>query len=86
MSITNNDEADYFYTSDFGCCVGLVSAGFKIIELDKTLVRKVRFGFARTQNLVKAVGDYRDYELSIDARTHFESSKLVKSLIYGDEL
>ncbi len=82
----HDDNEELYFTTDFGCCVGLVSRGFGIQDIDRANPRKLRFGFKRTQELVDAIGQYRRFELQVDARVYFESSKMVKNLIYGDEL
>jgi hypothetical protein len=74
-----------YYTSDFGCCVGLVGSGFKIIELDRSDPRRVRFGFERTQKLLQAIDEYWGFGLLVPSRSYFEASKRVKAMIYGDE-
>jgi len=84
--LQNQDKNnDLYFTSDFGCCVALVSRGFKVTDLNRE-VKKVKFGFERSQELLDAVDSYRRFELQVDARVYFEASKMVKGLIYGDEL
>ena len=84
--MASDENKSKYYTSDFGCCVALVALGHKVVEVDRRDTRRVRFAFLSTELLLSTVEKYRYFDLKVDARKYFESSKAVKSIIYGDDL
>ena len=75
---------NYFCTFDLGCSSALVSVGFKLISLDKSNPRKVRFVFYREIGIEKIVDEYWANELRIPARVFFDNIKMLKNRIYSE--
>jgi len=79
-----DDQTNYFYTFDLGCSAALISAGFELVSLDKTNVRKVQFIFHREIGIEKVVDDYWADRLEIKARAFFDNVKMLKNRIYSE--
>lgn len=85
--LTNNDSGDYanrLHTFDLGAAASLVTAGFELIELDKTNPRKVQFIFSRAIGIEKLVDEYWADKLEVKARSYFDNIKMIKSRIYSE--
>jgi len=76
-------DNNYFQTYDLGLASALVSGGFEVVEMDKSNPRKVAFCFKKTTKLEKSINDYWLGRLFVDARTLFESQKMLKNRIYS---
>lgn len=79
-----DDQTNYFYTFDLGCSAALISAGFELVSLDKTNVRKVQFIFRREVGIEKVVDDYWADRLEVKARAFFDNVKMLKNRIYSE--
>ena len=79
-----DDQTNYFYTFDLGCSAALISAGFKLVSLDKANPRKVQFIFRREVGIEKVVDDYWADRLEVKARTFFDNVKMLKNRIYSE--
>jgi len=82
---TLDDHENYFYTFDLGCSTALISAGFELVSLDKTNVRKVQFIFRREIGIEKVVDDYWADRLKVKARTFFDNVKMLKNRLYSSK-
>jgi hypothetical protein len=83
----NNCSEKYnnrFQTFDLGSAASLITAGFELIELDKTNPRKVQFIFRRTIDIEKVVDNYWDDKLNVSARAFFDNIKMLKNRIYSE--
>lgn len=83
-----NNEATpiKYFTSDFGCTIALVAIGYSIVSIDRSNQNRVRFGFNSTASIKESVKSYREFGLNVDARRLYESSKVVKGILYGEGL
>lgn len=77
-------ENEIFATFDLGCASATVAAGFSLISLNKTNIRKVQFVFRREVGIEKVVDDYWADRLEIKARTFFDTTKMLKNRIYSE--
>lgn len=75
---------DYYFTYDLGCSSALISAGFKLVSLDKTNPRKVQFIFRREVGIEKVVDEYWADRLEVKARAFFDNTKMLKNRIYSE--
>jgi len=82
---TLDDYTNYFYTFDLGCSAALISAGFKLISLNKENPRKVQFVFRREIGIEKVVDDYWADRLEVKARTFFDNVKMIKNRLYSSK-
>jgi len=83
-SCEQTDPNNSFYTFDLGLASVLVALQHKIIYIDKTERKKVKFIFQNSEELCKATKEYWNNELKINARTFFDSQKMLKNRIYSD--
>jgi hypothetical protein len=74
----------HFYTYDLGCSSALISTGFKLVDLNKSNMKKVQFIFLLEEGIEKVVGDYWADCLEIKARTFFDNTKMLKNRIYSE--
>lgn len=83
--IPNYDDSDiYWATFDLGCSSALISAGFKLVSLDKSNPRKVQFVFRREFGIDKTVDAYWADQLKVNARAFFDNTKMLKNRIYSE--
>lgn len=82
----NNSEnqIDNLTTSDLGCAAALICAGFELISLDKQNPRKVLFVFRKKVGADEMVNSYFLGRLKVDARNFFDTTKMLKNLIYSN--
>jgi len=73
-----------YKTYDLGCASALASVGFEVLELDKSIIKKVQFIFRKNNELDEAVNLYWSGKLKVDARRYFEELKNIKNRIYSD--
>lgn len=77
------DPTEYYLSNDLGCCAALVTAGFTLIDLDRSNPRRVGFVFALKDGIELAVDDYWNDRLVVSARAYFDNTKMLKNRIYG---
>lgn len=73
-----------FSTYDLGLATALVTLGYKLLKLDKTNPKKVRFVFKEERDIEQAMLDYWNDEIKLPAQTLFNNQKNLKSRIYSD--
>jgi len=73
-----------FSTYDLGLATVLITLGYKLLELDKTNPKKVRFVFREEQGIEKTMVDYFNDEIKLPALTLFNNQKNLKNRIYSD--
>lgn len=83
-SCEQTDPNNSFYTFDLGLASVLVALQHEIICIDKTERKKVKFIFQDSEELGEATEKYWKNEIKINARTLFESQKMLKNRIYSD--
>lgn len=73
-----------FSTYDLGLATVLVTLGYKLLKLDKTNPKKVRFVFQEEKNIDKAMMEYWNDKIKLPAQTLFNNQKMLKNRIYSD--
>ena len=85
QSIPNyNDPNIYWATFDLGCSSAIISAGGKLVSLEKSNPHKIQFIFLKDKNIEKVVNDYWADKLEVKARTFFDNTKMLKNRIYSE--
>jgi hypothetical protein len=79
-----DNKDGYFYTFDLGLSAALISAGFKLVSLDKTNLRKVQFIFNREAGIADVIDEYWTDRLEVKARAFFENTKMIKNRLYSE--
>ncbi len=74
---------DKFSTSDLGLATVLLTLGHKLLELDKSNVKRVRFVFEREENTEKVMSDYFNDKIKLPAQTLLNNHKNLKNRIYS---
>jgi hypothetical protein len=80
--IPDNESDAYVYNTDLGLSAALIAKGFDLVSLD-TSKPKARFIFKTTNTLNKAIQDYWNGKLDVDAINYFNVLKRLKSQIYS---
>ena len=75
---------EIFQTFDLGLAGALISIGYQLLDLNKSNPRKVQFIFPESNEIYKAVEDYWSGNLQVDARTYFDSIRMLKNHLYSD--
>ena len=73
-----------FSTYDLGLATVLITLGYKLLKLDKTNPKKVRFVFEEEKGINQAILDYWNDEIKLPAQTLFNNQKMLKNRIYSD--
>ena len=78
-------EAKY-PTTDLGLASSLVALGYELHTLERTVnPKKARFIFRRVPTIETSATNYWNDRLEINARTLFDSQKMIKNRLYSDE-
>jgi len=80
----SDNQVDFFNTFDLGSAASLVTAGFELVALDKSNIRKVQFIFHRTTGIEKVIDEYWTDKLEVKARLYFDNIKMLKNRIYSE--
>lgn len=78
------DHFNFFYSSDMGLCVALISVGFSLVSLDRKNLRKVQFVFRRGDGMDEVVDAYWADRLEVKARTYFDTLRMLKSRLNSE--
>jgi hypothetical protein len=73
-----------FSTYDLGLATVLVTLDYKLIKLDKTNPKKIRFVFEEDKKIEKVMLDYWNDKIKLPALTLFNNQKMLKNRIYTD--
>ena len=73
-----------FSTFDLGLATVLVTMSYKLLELDRSMPKKVRFVFTREKNIDGVITDYFNDKIKLPAQTLFNNQKSLKNRIYSD--
>ena len=73
-----------FSTYDLGLATVLITLGYKLLELDRTNLKKVRFIFREEKNIERVMIDYFNDEIKLPALTLFNNQKNLKNRIYSN--
>lgn len=77
------ETSGQFLTFDIGLAAALITLGYKLIDLEKSNVKKVQFIIKRDAGIDNSIASYWDSNLTLDARTLFDNLKRVKNQIYS---
>lgn len=80
-----NDCASPFSTYDLGACAGLISAGYTLLQIDKTKGVKALFLFENSDEIIESAQQYWRGELQVDALTYFNALKNIKNQLYSQQ-
>ena len=73
-----------YSTFDLNLSATLITMGYKLIELDKANIKKVKFYFLYEKGIEQSVMDFWDNKITLPARTLFDNQKTCKNRIYTD--
>jgi len=73
-----------FSTYDLGLATVLVTLGYKLIKLDKTDIKKIRFIFQEDKKIELTMLDYWNDKIKLPALTLFNNQKTLKNRIYSN--
>lgn len=73
-----------YSTYDLNLASTLVTLGYKIIELDKSDIKKVRFLFKHEKGIEQSAINFWDDKINVPAKTLFTNQKNCKNRIYSD--
>lgn len=79
----SEESNDLYYSFDLGLVAYLLCLDFELVELDRSMGKKVRFILRRNKEIDNEVKKYWDYRTSIDAQTYFNQLKRVKNQLYS---
>jgi hypothetical protein len=74
-----------FSTFDLGLATTLTTLGYKLLELDKTNPKKVRFVFKEEKNIEQTMLKYWNNEITIPALSLFNNLKTLKNRLYSNQ-
>lgn len=74
-----------YATTDLNLASALVALGYELHTLERTVnSKKARFIFRRVPTIETSVNDYWNDHLELNARTLFDSQKMIKNRLYSD--
>lgn len=73
-----------YSTYDLNLSATLLTLGYKIIELDKTDIKRVKFIFKYKKGIEQSIADFWDDKINLPAKTLFANQKTCKNRIYTD--
>jgi len=74
-----------FSTYDLGLATTLTTLGYKLLELDKTNPKKVRFVFKEEKNIEQIMLKYWNDEITLPALSLFNNLKTLKNRLYSNQ-
>ena len=77
-------DQNEFSTYDLGLATVLITLGYKLLKLDKSNPKKIRFVFKRERNIEQVIEDYFDDKIKLPVLTLFNNQKNLKNRIYSD--
>jgi len=81
-------EKDYsmeFRTRHLGLAAAILAAGYKLIDLDRSIRKDTVFIFKRERNIEGKIDKYFNRELELDALGYWNSIKILKDRIYMND-
>lgn len=79
------EDDEIFATFDLACASAVITAGFKLLTLDRINPRKVRFIFRRETGIEKVADDFWSDRLEQKSRSFWDNIKNLKNRLYSDE-
>lgn len=77
------ESNNLYYSFDLGLVSYLLCLNFELVDLDRSMGKKVRFILRQKKNIDNEVKKYWDCKTSIDAQTYFNQIKRLKNQIYS---
>jgi len=74
-----------FSTFDLGLATTLTTLGYKLLELDKTNPKKVRFVFKEEKNIEQTMLKYWNDEITLPVLSLFNNLKTLKNRLYSSK-
>jgi len=74
-----------FSTFDLSLATTLTTLGYKLLELDKTNPKKVRFVFKEEKNIEQTMLKYWNDEITLPALSLFNNLKTLKNRLYSNQ-
>lgn len=75
-----------YATTDLGLASSLVALGYELHTLERTInPKKARFIFRRVPTIETSANEYWNDRLQLNARTLFDSQKMIKNRLYSDD-
>ncbi len=71
-----------FSSFDLGLATVLITLAYELLELDRSMPKKVRFVFRREKNIEGVMADYFNDKIKLPAQTLFNNQKNLKSRLY----
>ncbi len=69
-------------TFDINLAATLLTLGYKLLELDRENIKKVKFIFKHQKGIEQSANDYWDDKITLPAKTLFANLKTCKNRIY----
>jgi len=73
-----------YSTYDLNLATSLLTLGYKLIELDKENIKKVKFIFKHQKAIEQSANDFWEDKINLPAKTLFTNQKTLKNRIYTD--
>jgi len=73
-----------YATYDLNLASTLLTLGYKLIELDRENIRKVKFVFKHRKGIEQSINDFWDDKITLPAKTLLANQKTLKNRIYTD--
>ncbi len=75
-----------YATTDLGLASSLTALGYELHTLERTTnPKKARFIFRRVPTIETSANDYWNDRLELNARTLFDSQKMIKNRLYSSD-
>ena len=84
MKMEHYSAEDHIEVRDLGLASALISVGCNLVSHKRTKVGRVYFIFKNNEDLQAASSDWQKYELVVNARIYFETTKKLKDIIYAE--
>ena len=78
-------EEEFFATTDLGIAAALLTENFELRTLDKSDSHKVKFLFARKENISKVADDFWSNRLEQKSRSFWDNIKTLKNRLYSND-
>lgn len=73
-----------YSTFDLNLASVLITSGCKIVELDRSNIKKVKFIFKHQKSIEQIAADFWDDKVILPAKTLLNNQKTLKNRIFSD--
>lgn len=73
-----DDQDNYWYSTDLGCCAALITRGYQLVSIDRQGGPRATFILKRGPGLAEAADDYWADRLEVKARRNFDNLRMLK--------